>query len=96
MEQVKERTGEHQGEVDHKKLVTIIVEATPHQWAKEEITYAEVVTLEVPDYPQHPEITYSVRYKRGHGNKPEGILVPGASVKVKDGMTFSVSETGQS
>lgn len=79
-----------------KKTVTIIVEGHPHEWPKDEISYAEVVTLEVPDYAQHPEITYSVKYKRGHGNKPEGILTPGTSVKVKDGMIFSVSETGQS
>lgn len=81
---------------EEKKTVTIIVEGTPHEWPKEEITYAEVVTLEVPSYPQHPEITYSVKYKKGHGNKPEGVLAPGASVKVKDRMEFSVSETGQS
>ena len=79
-----------------KKTVTIIVEGTPHGWPKDEISYAEVVTLEVPSYPQHPEITYSVTYMRGHGNKPEGILSPGASVKVKEGMIFNVSETGQS
>jgi hypothetical protein len=78
------------------KTVTIIVEATPHEWPKGEISYAEVVTLEVPDYPNHPEITYSVKYKRGQGEKPEGVLAPGASVKVKEGMIFSVSETGQS
>jgi hypothetical protein len=81
---------------DMKKTVTIIVEGTPHEWPKDLITYAEVVTLEVPDYAQHPEITYSVKYSRGHGDKPEGILVPGASVKVKGGMIFNVSETGQS
>ena len=46
---------------DGKKTVTIIVEGTPHEWPKEEITYAEVVTLEVPDCAQHPEITYAVR-----------------------------------
>ena len=78
------------------KLVTIVVEGTPHEWPKNaEITYAEVVTLEVPDYADHPEITYSVTYHKGHGNK-EGILAPGDSVKVKDGMVFNVSETGQS
>lgn len=81
---------------DEKKDVTIIVNGTPHEWPKGEITYAEVVTLEVPDYAQHPEITYSVKYKNGHGNKPEGILSPGGSVKVKERMIFSVSETGQS
>lgn len=79
-----------------KKTVTIVVEGTEHEWPKGDISYAEVVTLEVPDYAQHPEITYSVRYKRGQGSKPEGTLAPGASVKVKEGMIFNVSETGQS
>jgi len=79
-----------------KKTVTIIVDGTPHEWPKTEITYAEVVTLEVPDYAQHPEINYSVKYKNGHGSKPEGTLSPGGSVKVKEGMIFSVSPTGQS
>lgn len=78
------------------KNVTIIVEGTPHEWPKDKITYVEVVTLEVPNYSEHPEITYSVKYKNGHGNKPEGILPAGSSVKVKEGMVFSVSETGQS
>lgn len=81
---------------EDKKTVTIIVEGTPHEWPKTEINYEEVVTLEVSDYAQHPEITYSVKYKRGHGDKPEGILSPGGSVKVKEGMVFSVSPTGQS
>lgn len=79
-----------------KKTVTIIVDGTQHIWPKGEITYAEVVTLDVPDYAQHPEINYSVKYKNGHGNKPEGTLSPGGSVKVKEGMCFSVSPTGQS
>lgn len=60
---------------NEKKLVTIIVEGTPHQWEKTEITYEQVVALEVPDFSQHPEITYSVKYTRGQGEKPEGILV---------------------
>ncbi len=81
---------------EEKKTVTIIVNATSHEWPKGEISYTEVVTLEVPNYSQHPEITYSVKYKRGRGDKPEGILAPGASVKVKEGMVFSVSDTGQS
>jgi hypothetical protein len=82
---------------EDKKTVTIYVEGKPHEWPKNrDITYVEVVTLEVPDYAQHPEITYSVKYKRGQGEKPEGVLAPGGSVKVKEGMIFSVSQTGQS
>ena len=51
------------------------------------------MTLAYPDYPQHPEITYSVTYTKGHH---EGILPPGGSVEVKDGMEFRVNRTGQS
>lgn len=79
-----------------KKTVTIYVEGTPHEWPKDEITYTEVVTLEFPDFAQHPEITYTVTYTRGHGNKPEGALAKGAAVKVKDGMRFNVTDSGQS
>lgn len=81
---------------DEKKNLTIIVDGDPHEWPKGEITYDEVVTLAVPSHQEHPEITYKVKYKNGHGNKPEGILAPGATVKVKEGMIFSVSESGQS
>lgn len=79
---------------EQKKTVTIIVEGKPHEWPKEEITYEEVVKLEFPNY--SPNVTYSVKFKRGQGSKPEGILSPGGSVKVKEGMVFNVSETGQS
>lgn len=79
------------------KEVTIIVEGAEYSWPKNaQISYAQVVTFEVPDYASHPDITYSVKYKNGQGNKPEGTLSPGGSVKVKEGMIFSVSETGQS
>ena len=85
---------------DHEKpdkTVTIIVEGTPHEWPKNsDITHEQVVKLEVPDYGPGSNITYAVKYKNGQGNKPEGILPPGGSVKVKDGMILSVSETGQS
>ena len=92
---VEDRKPEVPDAEDH-KTVTIIVEGTPHRWPEEYISYIQVVTLEVPDYPQNPQITYSVRYKDGPRNKPEGTLSPGGSVKVREGMNFSVSETGQS
>ncbi len=81
---------------DTKKLVMIYVEGKAHEWPKDDITYADVVRFEVPDFEQHPEVTYTVKYTKGQGNKPEGILAPGGLVKVKDGMVFSVSATGQS
>ena len=82
--------------VEDHKTVTIIVEGTPHKWPEEYIRYEQVVTLDVPDYSQNPQITYTVRYKGGPRNKPEGTLSKGGTVKVVDGMFFSVSRTGQS
>lgn len=79
-----------------KKGVTIYVEGVPHAWDKPKISYAEVVTLEDPDYPQHPEIDYSVSYTDGVPAKPVGDLAKGESVKVKDRMKFDVSPTGES
>ena len=83
-------------DVEDHKTVTIVVEGTPHKWPEEYITYAQVVTLEVPDYFQNPQITYTVMYKRGPRNKPEGTLSKGGTVKVVEGMVFSVTPTGQS
>jgi len=77
--------------------VTIIVEAEPHKWPKgDKISYTHVVTLAFPDFPQHPERTYSVTYRKGEGRHHEGVLAPGDSVKVKEGMEFNVTDTGQS
>jgi hypothetical protein len=84
-------------DVNMGKFVTIVVEATPHLWPKNAtISYSDVVTLEFPDFALHPNRTYSVTYRRGHGSKPEGILAPGATTKVKDRMEFNVTDTGQS
>jgi hypothetical protein len=84
-------------ELRHPPTVTIVVDGSPHQVPRREhITYAEVVTLAHPDHPQHPEVSYSVTYTKGPIEKPEGILPPGGSVKVKERMSFVVNRTGQS
>lgn len=83
-------------DVEDHKTVTIVVEGTPHKWPEEYITFEQVVTLEVPDYSQNPQITYTVIYKGGPRNKPEGTLSKGGIVKVVKGMVFNVSPTGQS
>jgi hypothetical protein len=92
--------GKHLVEMSEKekdrKNVEIVVNGTPFEVEKTTIPYAEVVILAFPDFAQHPEMTFSVTYQRGHGEKPEGILVPGGEVKVKDKMIFYVKHTGQS
>ena len=77
------------------KKDTIVVNGTPHEWPKNgDISYEDVVKLAFPNC--NAQNTYSVIYKRGKGNKPEGILPPGGKVTIKDGMIFNVSQTSQS
>ena len=78
-----------------RKLVTIVVNTREHQVEKDEITFEEVVALGLNPVPSGPNVLITVTYHRGHGNK-SGDLLPGQSVKVKDGMVFDVTPTDQS
>ncbi|MBX3513348.1 MAG: multiubiquitin domain-containing protein [Xanthobacteraceae bacterium] len=73
--------------------VTIKVNAKPHKWEKPKISYAEVVGLS--EYASQPNIPYTITFTKGP-NKPQGDLVKGDSVHVRDGMDFHVSPTGES
>jgi hypothetical protein len=64
--------------------------------AKELLTFDEVVALAFENPAKGPNTVYTVTYRRGEGNKPEGTLVEGESVKVKDGMIFNVTRTDKS
>lgn len=78
------------------KKVNIIVNGTAEEVDKGDISYNEIVILAFPDFPQHPERTYSVTYEKGQASKPSGILSPGGAVTVKNRMVFKVKHTGQS
>jgi hypothetical protein len=77
------------------KFVTIIVEGTRHRWPEDQlISYDQVVKFAIKDYPNGK--TYAVKYSDGPPRNPEGPLLQGEKVKVKEGMFFNVSDTGQS
>ena len=78
----------------HGHEVKIIVNGREKVVKKDEISFAEVVALAF-DAPS-AETMYTVTYRRGHGDKPEGTLVEGESVKVKEGMIFNVTATNKS
>lgn len=78
----------------HGQAVTIIVNAQQHTVTKGELSFADVVAFS--GLPSGPNIVFTVTYRRGHGNKPEGSLIDGQSVKVKDGMIFNVTATDKS
>jgi hypothetical protein len=76
-----------------KKDFTIIVNTRPKEVHKKEITYAEVVALA---YEPNPKFTFTVAYKDGPKANPEGTMIEGDTVKVKDEMIFNVTPTDKS
>lgn len=76
--------------------ISIIVSGTQHKWATRTISYLDVATLFEPSAPKHPEITYTITYEQGPSANPEGVLAPGQTIQVREGMVFDVSRTGQS
>lgn len=78
-----------------RKDVTIVVNARQYTVSKEDLSFDEVVAF-YENPPTGPNVYFTVTYRRGHGSKPEGSLLPGDSVRVKDGMIFVVTATDRS
>ncbi|MCL5262041.1 MAG: multiubiquitin domain-containing protein [Patescibacteria group bacterium] len=79
------------------KQVTIYVNTRPHEWdKKDDISFQEVVTLAFGSYIDDPKVIYTVKYFKGPDSHKEGSLHKGESVKIKNGMIFDVTQTGQS
>lgn len=78
------------------QIITIVVNAREKTVAKEETTFEEIIALAYENPPRGPNWVFTVTYHRGQGNKPEGSLVPGGTVKVKEGMVFNVTATDKS
>lgn len=75
---------------------TIIVNAREKQWFNERISFTQVIVLAFGFAENNANTTYSVTYKKGNNNKPEGIMVEGDEIKVKDDMRFNVTQTNRS
>lgn len=81
---------------DKNKVHTIIVNGREKMWTDKEITFDQVVELAFGSVSPDPNIIYTITYKRGEGNKPEGTMVKGDTVKVKEGMIFNATSTNKS
>jgi len=74
----------------------ITVNARPKTVTTNELSFADVVRLAFQNPPAGPNVLITVTYRRGEGNKPQGTLIEGQSVRVKDGMIFDVIATDKS
>lgn len=76
--------------------VTIIVNARPHIWKERIISFEQLVVLAFASYDNNPNKGYTVTYSRGWEPKPEGTMVKGSVVRVKNKMIFDVTATDKS
>ena len=83
-------------ETGHGKHITVVVNGRKKEIEDRTLTIVEVVKLAFSDAVFNENIVYTVTYKRGHGDRPEGSLVEGEDVKVKEGMIFNVIRTDKS
>jgi len=76
--------------------VTLIVNGRPKPWTEKTITFEQVVVLAFGNYDPNPNKVYTVTYDRGPHENPEGSMVKGDKVKVKNKMIFNVTCTDKS
>lgn len=76
--------------------ITLIVNARPKPWNKRTISFEEVVILAFGSYDPNPNRVYTVTYSGGVPPKPEGTMVKGQVIIVKDKTNFDVSATDKS
>lgn len=88
------RNGEHAPKPHE---TTIVVNAQPKVVTTREITFEEVVSLAYDGNPPvGPNWVFTVTYRRGQNENPQGSLTKGTSVVVKEGMVFNVAATDKS
>jgi len=80
---------------EHGHEITIIVNARPKPVNQHVITFDEVVTLAFGT-PNYETTVYTVTYMKGPPQNPNGELVRGQSVHIREGMVFDVIRTDKS
>lgn len=80
----------------HDKLFTIFVNSKPKPWSEKKISYDQVIILAFGEISTDPNVRYTVTYSRGHSDKPQGTMVQGDVVTVKNEMKFDVTRTNKS
>ena len=89
-------------EVEHffsekkEKTYTIIVAGTPKQWDNSRIKFEDVIVLAYGSYIDNPTMVYTVAYEDGPRRNPEGSMIKGSKVFIKNQMIFHVTATDKS
>jgi Multiubiquitin len=78
------------------KGTTIIVNGRRKEVSTKTLSFDQLVALAFNPVPTGPTVMFTITYRKGPLTNPEGTLTEGATVKIKDGMIFDVTETNKS
>ncbi len=78
------------------KEFTIVVNGREKTVTDRTLSFDQLVHLAFEDPPTGEFICFTITFRRGHGDKPEGILNEGEPLKVKDRMIVNVIVTDKS
>jgi hypothetical protein len=88
----------HLNEDEHfysERVYEVIVNARKKEVTTHYLTFDEVVKL-ADEPPPAPTTVYTITYRKGPHENPEGDLLQGQKVRVKNGMVFNVKRTDKS
>jgi len=78
------------------KTVSIIVNGRGRQVEKGELSFEDIIALAFDPVPTGPNIEFTVTYRRGPKERPQGTRTAGHTVKIKEGMIFNATATDKS
>lgn len=87
---------EHFFSRENPKEIILIVNGREKKWNKKQINFEEVIILAYNVYVDKPTMVYTVAYEDGPRQNPEGSMVRGTVVFVKDKMIFHATATDKS
>jgi hypothetical protein len=76
--------------------LNIVINGRMKAWKDETISFDQVVILAFGKMEQSQTRAYTITYSRGAESKPEGIMVKGNEIRVKEKMIFNVTATDKS
>jgi len=83
-------------EIEEPIECVIVNSKEPKDWSKETISFEEVVILAYGKVSTDPNVIYTINYINGVPSKPEGSMLKGDIISVKNKMIFNVTETNKS
>jgi len=92
---LKEDEHFHSGPAQSKDF-RIIVNGRKKVVTTKELSFNEIVALAFNPVPTGPNVLFTITYEHGPQANPEGTLMECATVKIKDGMIFNVTQTDKS